>query len=155
MRIRLTAIIPSPRVEWRETENALRSRSLCDGRGISERGISLRSSENGARRRLQALGRAFAVSHSWNGRSDGLGKIVAERLGLVWRRLGFAHCRGRRVRPIVGALSIGRARKTYRLENRAGVFPDHVRDDGAFRRLRRIFRGANHERIAATASSAL
>ena len=50
-------------------------------------------------------------------------------------------------------LSADRARKADQLGDGAGVFPDHVRADGSFLRLRRVFRGADHERPAALVSS--
>src|ERR1700730_9869180 len=130
-RIRVMAFITWTRVEWSRDENAFRSRSLCNGRGISERGRTLRSRQNGARRRLQTLGRIFAVSDSRNGRSDGTRKILAERLGIVWRRLGFAHRRPGGIWAVLGTLPAHRSRKAVRLENGAGIFSDHVRDDRA------------------------
>src|SRR5216110_490461 len=49
------------RSEWSGHENAVRSRSLCNGRGISEPSRTLRSRQNGARCRLQTLGCIFAL----------------------------------------------------------------------------------------------
>src|SRR2546430_7366904 len=154
MRIRVTGIIPWKPEEWSGYENALRSRSLRNGGGISEPRCALRSCENGARCRIQTLGRTFALSDSRNGRCDGLGEIVAEYSGVNRRHYRFAHRRDRRIRSIMGSLSIDRARKAYRLENGAGIVPDHVRDDRALRRLRRVFFGPDHEWIAPAASPA-
>ena len=47
--------------------NALRPQSLWHGGGVSERRGALRSGKTRARCRLQAMGRAFAVSDSRNG----------------------------------------------------------------------------------------
>ena len=60
-------IIPSPPAERSAHENALRKQSLRNGCGIPERRRALRSGETGARRGLQALGRAFALPDSRNG----------------------------------------------------------------------------------------
>src|SRR5207245_2819621 len=101
----------------------------------------------------QTLGRALTIPDPWNGRRDGARKIMAQRLGLIWRRLWIAHRDARGIRSVLGTLSLGRSRQTVGLENGAGVFPVHVRDDCPLRRLRRVFCGADHERIAAAASS--
>ena len=78
---------------------------------------------------------------------------MVERSRAGRRNFRIAHRGSRRIWSVVGTLSARCPRQTVRLENGPRLFPDHVRDDGAFRCLRRLFRGADHERTAAAASS--
>src|ERR1043166_8127457 len=151
MRIRLTDWGISE--EQSEHENALRSRGLRNGCGISKCRGSLRSGKNGAGCRLQAMGCAFAFPNPRNGPSDGTRKILAQCSGAGWRHFRFSHRHDRRIRSIVGPLSVGRAWQTMGLENRPGIFPDYVRADHSLLRVRSVFRGVDYEWAAATASS--
>ena len=85
-----------------------------------------------ARCRVQTLGCLFAVPDPRNGRRDGPRKIVAERRGFVRRR--SAVCSPLRFVEfgpswfLYPSIVHG---KPIELVDRAGVFPDHVRADGA------------------------
>src|SRR5436190_11985812 len=99
------------------------------------------------------MGRALAIPNPRNGRRDGSRKILAERGRVDRRNCGNLDRDVYRIWLLMGSLSVNRARQTVRLENGAGIFPDHVRDDGALRRVRRVFFRSNYERSAAAASS--
>src|SRR5690349_2253138 len=80
-----------------DDKDSIRAQCLRHGSGISERGGALPSRKARTRCWFPAMGRLFAISDSWNGRRDGTGQIVAERLGSVWRNLGIAYCGARRI----------------------------------------------------------
>src|SRR6266404_4774115 len=134
-------------------EDSFWSQSVCDGSGVSERAGAVRSGQTSPGRWLQTMGRVFAVSDPWNGRSHGIRKILVERMGFVWRRFRLAYRCPNRIWSVVVSLSARCARQTNKFFHRPGIFPDHVRIDGALRGVRRIFRDVHDERIAALVSS--
>src|ERR671918_2997545 len=95
------------------------------------------------------MGRVFAISDSRNGRGDGDRQIVAERLGFVWRNIGASHRSADPIWSVINSLPARCARETKGFLHRSSILSDHVRANSAFRRVRRIFRMANHESLTA------
>ena len=79
----------------------------------------------------------------------GIGKSWLSALGSVWRNFGIPYRGARRIWPVIVSVPARCARETYKLFHRSSVFPDHVRADGAFRRIFGVFCVANHESLAA------
>src|SRR5262245_4039345 len=133
----------------RDDHHSVRPQSLCHGSGVSERCGALRSRKARARCWLPAMGRVFALSDSRDGRSNGTREILAERLGFVWRNFRIADCGLGRIWTLMVPLPTQCGWEALELLDCPCVFPDHVRADGTFRRVRCVFCVANHESLAA------
>src|SRR5947207_8282026 len=105
----------------RDDNYSVWSQSLCHGSGVSERRGALRSRKARAGCWLPAMGRVFAISNSRNGRCDGDRKIVAERLGSVWRNFGTAYRGAGGIWPIIVSLPARCARETKEFLHRSSI----------------------------------
>jgi len=75
--------------------------------------------------RFQTVGCALGIPDPWHGRSNGFGKILAERMGSIRRSLRPAHRGHHGIWPLLVSLPADRAWKADELYDGASVFPNH------------------------------